>query len=51
MHLCKSCKHWKGFIAYCIYEEQLRDSEGGDFGAPPQVCFYSYNLIYYSQLL
>src|ERR1700683_189324 len=34
-----------------IYEERLRDSEGVDVGAPPQVCFYSYDLIYYSQFL
>jgi hypothetical protein len=35
-------KYWRELN---IYEEQLRTSEGVDVGAPPQVCFYSYNLI------
>jgi len=40
-------KYWKELN---IYKEHLRDSKGVDVGAPPQVCFYSYDLIYYSQL-
>jgi hypothetical protein len=41
-------KYWRELS---ICEEQLRESTGVDIGAPPQVCFYSYDPIYISKML